>query len=98
MQSNEVLGRAPLIPTLRRLGILPTRFLVTVNVGPQRMCVWRKARALAGQFPDYKLVRESRVSTSKFGIGQTMNSNCTPLGLHRIAKKTGGGHPQGTVF
>jgi hypothetical protein len=27
-----------------------------------------------------------------------MNSNCTPLGLHRVAVKVGGGLPTGTVF
>jgi len=37
-------------------------------------------------------------STSKFGIGQRAGSNRTPLGLHRIAQKIGGGWPVGTVF
>ena len=39
-----------------------------------------------------------RCSTSRFGIGQIAGSNCTPLGLHRIAEKVGGGSPLGTVF
>jgi len=39
-----------------------------------------------------------RCSTSRFGIGQRKGSNCTPLGLHRIAEKIGGGWPVGTVF
>ena len=39
-----------------------------------------------------------RCSTSKFGLGSVANSNCTPLGLHRIARKIGGGWPIGTVF
>ncbi len=38
------------------------------------------------------------ISTSRFGIGQIINSNQTPLGLHRIARKVGAGHPVGTVF
>jgi L,D-transpeptidase YbiS len=42
--------------------------------------------------------RRYRISTSKFGPGQKMNSYQTPLGLHRIARKVGGGHPIGTVF
>lgn len=37
-------------------------------------------------------------STSRFGIGQVINSNRTPLGLHRIARKIGGDQPEGTVF
>jgi len=35
---------------------------------------------------------------SRFGIGQANGSNCTPLGLHRVARKLGGGQPIGTVF
>jgi hypothetical protein len=37
-------------------------------------------------------------STSRYGIGQRMHSNRTPLGLHRIARKIGGDQPPGTVF
>jgi hypothetical protein len=39
-----------------------------------------------------------RISTSAFGIGQAMDSNQTPLGLHAVARKIGAGHPIGTVF
>src|SRR6185503_6136084 len=39
-----------------------------------------------------------QVSTSRFGTGQIAGSNCTPLGLHRIAEKIGGGWPGGAVF
>ena len=38
------------------------------------------------------------VSTSAYGIGQIADSNQTPLGLHRVARKIGGGYPIGTVF
>jgi hypothetical protein len=50
------------------------------------------------RFPDYEFRRRHVISTSRFGIGQVMHSNQTPLGLHRIARKAGGGHPIGTVF
>ena len=43
-------------------------------------------------------VKTFRCSTSRFGIGQTEGSNRTPLGLHRIVEKIGGGWPAGTVF
>lgn len=43
-------------------------------------------------------VKQFRCSTSRFGVGQTENSNCTPLGLHRIAEKIGSGEPAGAVF
>ncbi|MBC8002270.1 MAG: L,D-transpeptidase [Opitutaceae bacterium] len=46
----------------------------------------------------YCWVNRYRCSTSKFGIGSVANSNCTPLGLHRIAKKIGGGWPVASVF
>src|SRR5262245_5686286 len=83
---------APLIPTLRRLGIPLTRFLLTVHVRLQVLSVWEKTSAILTPLCRY------RVSTSRFGIGQVMDSNQTPLGLHRIAQKIGGGQPSGTVF
>jgi len=52
-------------------------------------------RAAAGEF---HFIKKFRCSTSRFGIGQIAGSKCTPLGLHRIAEKIGGGWPVGTVF
>jgi lipoprotein-anchoring transpeptidase ErfK/SrfK len=45
-----------------------------------------------------KPVKAYRVSTSKFGLGNTRNSKKTPLGKMEIAKKIGGGSKAGTVF
>jgi len=42
--------------------------------------------------------RRLLASTSRFGIGQQENSNCTPLGLHCIACKIGNGWPTGAIF
>ena len=50
------------------------------------------------EFPVYDFRRRYVVSTSRFGVGQVMDSNRTPLGLHRIARKVGGDCPEGTVF
>jgi hypothetical protein len=47
---------------------------------------------------EYSIRREFLASTSRFGIGQMNGSNRTPLGLHRVARKVGGGQPIGTVF
>jgi lipoprotein-anchoring transpeptidase ErfK/SrfK len=48
---------------------------------------------------DGGVVREKfRVSTSKFGLGDTTNSYATPLGSLAIASKIGGNAPMGTVF
>ncbi len=46
----------------------------------------------------YSLRKECLISTSAYGVGQLMDSNQTPLGLHRVARKIGGGQPIGTVF
>ena len=45
-----------------------------------------------------KAVKAYKVSTSKFGLGNTRNSKKTPLGRMEIAKKIGGGSRSGTVF
>lgn len=45
-----------------------------------------------------KLVRSYKISTSKFGLGDTPGSNCTPLGKHEIVAKIGHGLPKGAVL
>ena len=83
---------------LRRHSVRPTRYALSVCIARQRMALF-EAKSLSGdETPAYEFRREYVVSTSRFGIGQVMNSNCTPLGLHRIARKIGGGQPIGTVF
>ena len=71
-----------------RNGIPPTQFILTVNIAGQTVSLFEKGE-FAKEFP---------CSTSRFGIGQTAGSNCTPLGLHRIAEKIGAHAPAGTVF
>ena len=91
---------AALRTTALHLGVRLSRFLLCVSVRDQSMFLFEKtgARRRAGEFPDYTFRRRFVASTSRFGIGQVMNSNRTPLGLHRIARKIGGGQPAGTVF
>ena len=84
---NQVLPDACLA-TCQRLGIELTKHVLTVSVADQTVSL----------FTDGKFVKEMAASTSRFGIGQAGGSNCTPLGLHRIAEKIGGGHQAGTVF
>jgi hypothetical protein len=64
------------------------------------MSLFEKAQAgsSAALFPRYNFRKRYRISTSAYGIGQVMHSNQTPLGLHRVARKIGGGQPIGTVF
>ena len=76
------------LATCGRLKIEPTSFILTVNISRQTVSL----------FEDNKFVKKFRCSTSRFGIGQIEGSNRTPLGLHRIAEKIGGGEPAGTVF
>lgn len=84
----------------RRAGVTPTRFVLCVNVAAQRVDLFqRTATEPAGRaFPEYTFRRSLRASTSRYGIGQVKNTNRTPLGLHRVARKVGGGWPMGTVF
>jgi len=47
---------------------------------------------------DGQPVKSYRISTSKFGLGDQPGSHRTPLGRMEVARKIGGGQPQGTVF
>lgn len=93
-------GRLRLPPALpracRRLGIRPTPDLLVVSVARQQVDWYRRPR----NAPDLPLrhFRRFRASTSRFGIGQVRDTQRTPLGLHRIARKVGAGWPIGTVF
>ena len=44
------------------------------------------------------VVREYSVSTGKNGIGEQLDSGCTPRGRHSIAEMIGAGEPPDTVF
>jgi hypothetical protein len=88
-------------------GVVPTPFVLIVSVANQTVSLFEKVRSSAFRRPGpakagtpngYCFVRTFRCSTSRFGIGQTEGSNGTPLGLHRVVEKIGGGWPVGTVF
>ena len=38
------------------------------------------------------------ISTALSGIGNRLDSNKTPFGIHRIRQKIGGGEPRGMIF
>ena len=80
----------------KRLGVESTRHVVTVRIAEQRAALFELTAQ--GSRRIAKLLKEFVCSTSKFGIGQVAASNCTPLGLHRIAEKHGAGAEPGTVF
>ena len=72
----------------QKYGIAPTQFILIVSIAEQTVSL----------FENGGFVKKLSCSTSRFGIGQTEGSNCTPLGLHRITEKIGAGVPAGTVF
>lgn len=85
------------LQTLQRVNRRPARNVLWVRVKSQRMLHFLRSGPVAE--PHYTCVHSPYViSTSRFGIGQRENSNRTPLGLHRIARKIGRGQPAGTVF
>jgi len=81
---------------IRRAGVRPTRFLLSASVAAQKVSLFELQPLNESRC--YQFARRFLASTSRFGVGQKQNSNQTPLGLHRIAKKVGGGEPIGTVF
>lgn len=90
-----------LVHAVRQLGLRPTRFLLSVNVAEQEMVLFQQsefAPARGIYFPGYFPRQSFLISTSAYGIGQVLNSNQTPLGLHRVARKVGAGHLPGTIF
>ena len=98
---------ARFLEACRQLQLAPTRFVVITNVAGQVVSLFEQVRSSAFRRPepaqagtpnDYKFIKEISCSTSRFGIGQAEGSNCTPLGMHRIAEKIGAGEPAGTVF
>jgi lipoprotein-anchoring transpeptidase ErfK/SrfK len=74
--------------------VLPTEFLLVVSIAKQAMTLWRQC----GPGWSHVCLRPYVVSTSRFGIGSHRNTNFTPLGLHRVARKVGGGWPVGAVW
>jgi L,D-transpeptidase YbiS len=106
MSDNPSRSLAACLPKCRQLGVPPTRHLLVVSGASQtvsllemvRSPAFRRSPASAGTPNGYSFARAFRCSTSRFGVGQLAGSNCTPLGLHRIAEKIGGGWPVGTVF
>ena len=82
----------------RSLSVPLSRWLLTVSVARQTASLFEKLSSIPAAGADYQPMDKFRCSTSRFGIGQVEGSNCTPLGLHRIAEKIGNGWPAGTVF
>ena len=76
------------ISACEKHGIAPAHFALMINIADQTVSIFEQS----------KFVKKLPCSTSRFGIGQIEGSNQTPLGLHRIAEKTGADVQAGTVF
>jgi hypothetical protein len=77
----------------QHLGIPASQSVLLVVVADQTVCLVEKC---CGAWHLDGKIRPC--STSRFGISQIEGSNGTPLGLHRVAEKIGGGWPVGTAF
>ena len=99
MRSNMRLPQT-FVCALRRYQLLPSRHILSVNVAAQTMQLFQRAKDQSrnGQGPQFDCRKNYLISTSAYGSGQALNSHQTPLGLHRVASKVGGGQPIGTVF
>ena len=61
---------------------------VAITLRDQKLTVIRKG----------KKIKDYRISSSKFGMGSSNGSHCTPLGIHAVSAKVGEGQPSGMVF
>ena len=84
--------RPEIIDACKKNGITLTPFILVVHIAGQTVSLFENSPA------SWRLAGKMNCSTSRFGIGQVEGSNCTPLGLHRIAEKIGAGTAAGTVF
>lgn len=86
MNSSEI--DQSLKAILRRYAPVPGNTIVLVQVATQSLQLYQENQLVA-QWP---------VSTSRFGIGNEMDSFKTPPGVHRIAEKIGTDEQLGCVF
>ena len=87
MRTHRLIVLLPLLLVLAGCAT-DTRHVLLVSTSDQEMLVLRDKIKIA-QYP---------VSTSKFGVGDGLSSNATPIGLLRIRKKIGAQAPPGAVF
>lgn len=71
-----------------KLGVNPTNEMIVVDTKKQTLSIIK----------DAKTSKIYRISTGKNGLGQTVNTFKTPLGLHRINEKIGQGVPKYGIF
>lgn len=98
VRPGRTLSTRAILLACRRSHQKPTRDLLIVSVASQQLHWCRRDPRLPLSRSPYATHRTWRISTSRFGTGAVRDSQRTPLGLHRIARKIGAGWPVGTVF
>ncbi len=81
-----------------RVLLLPVAAVALVSCAEHRAVVSVAQQRMVVLNDSNQPVKVFKVSTSKFGLGSTPNSNFTPLGTHVVAQKFGGGQPLGMKF
>ena len=71
-----------------QFGLKPDEYVIIIDISEQKLRLIK----------DEKIAKIYPVSTSKYGLGNKRDSNKTPLGTHRIAKKIGEGAPIRAIF
>ena len=61
---------------------------IEISISNQILTLYKKKR----------IIKSYSVSTAKKGVGETINSQCTPRGEHVIAEKIGEGAQENSVF
>ncbi len=70
------------------LGVEPTPKIIVVDTKDQTLTIVH----------DDNIQKVYKISTSKYGLGQRVNTYKTPLGLHRVNEKIGEGVPHQGIF
>ena len=65
---------------------------------PQTTLRVKISRQILYVIEDHKIRKSYQISTSKYGIGNKIGSNKTPLGIHSISNKIGRNARSGSIF
>lgn len=71
-----------------RFGASPGHNIVLIDIEQQKLRLYQNGQ----------IAREYPISSASNGVGSQEHSFKTPLGVHRVAQKIGGGAASGTIF
>src|SRR5207248_933369 len=67
--------------TCKQQGVVPTRYLLTVNIAKLTTTLWERDNDF---LPPFRLVKTLRCSTSKYGIGRPDSHDCVHLSANDL--------------